>query len=263
VLKPKIRIMGCDVAGRIEAVGARVEHFKVGDDVYGDLSEGGFGAFAEYVAAPAHSLALKPRNLTYEQAAAIPHAGMLAQQALTEIGHVDQVDTLLVNGAGGGVGPIGIQLAKLHGVEVTGVDSVVKQGYLRSLGCDHVVDYEQEDFTKMSRCYDLILDVKTNRSPFAYARVLTPGGTYVTVGGSTPRLLECLALGRWIARRQNRNIRILGLKPTKGLAAMTTLAEAGKIVPSIDAVYPLSEVPEALLRFGAATHTGKIIIRMS
>ena len=263
VLKPKVRIMGCDVAGRVEAVGGTVEHLKVGDEVYGDLSESGFGAFADYVRAPESSVALKPGNLTYEQAAAIPHAGMLAQQALTEIGHVDHVKTLLINGAGGGVGALGIQLAKLHGVEVTGVDSTVKQDFLRSLGFDHVIDYKGQDFTRTGRRYDLILDVKTNRSPFAYARVLTPGGTYVTVGGSTPRLLHCLALGRWIARRKHRNIRILGLKPNKGLDAMTTLVEAGKIVPSIDEVYPLSEVPEALRRFGAATHTGKIIIRVS
>ena len=183
-----------------------VARLKTGDQVYGDLSESGFGAFAEYVCAPEGAVALKPHNLTYDQAAAIPHAGMLAQQALTQIGRVDRVRTLLINGAGGGVGALSVQLAKLHGVEVTGVDSTAKQDFLRSLGFDHVVDYTREDFTRTGRTYDLILDVKTNRSPFAYARSLVPNGTYVTVGGSTPRLLQCLAFGRWIARTRNRNI---------------------------------------------------------
>lgn len=263
VLRPKIRVMGCDVAGQVEAVGTNVARLKTGDQVYGDLSESGFGAFAEYVCAPEGAVALKPHNLTYDQAAAIPHAGMLAQQALTQIGRVDRVRTLLINGAGGGVGALSVQLAKLHGVEVTGVDSTAKQDFLRSLGFDHVVDYTREDFTRTGRTYDLILDVKTNRSPFAYARSLVPNGTYVTVGGSTPRLLQCLAFGRWIARTRNRNIRILGLKPNRGIDTMTQLVEAGKMMPAIDAVYPLSEVPDALRRFGAASHKGKIIIKMS
>ena len=132
VLRPKIRVMGCDVAGQVEAVGTNVARLKAGDQVYGDLSESGFGAFAEYVCAPEGAVALKPHNLTYDQAAAIPHAGMLAQQALTQIGRVDRVRTLLINGAG--VGAVSVQLAKLHGVEVTGVDSTAKQDFLRSLG---------------------------------------------------------------------------------------------------------------------------------
>ncbi len=262
VLKPKIRIMGCDVAGCVEAVGRDVEHLKAGDEVYGDLSESGFGGFAEYVCAAEGSVVLKPRNVTYEQAVAIPHAGMLAQQALAGIGRIDRVQTLLINGAAGGVGTLGVQLARLHGVEVTGVDSASKQDFLRSLGFDHVIDYTQEDFTRTGRSYDLILDVKTNRSPFGYARALKPNGTYVTVGGSTPQLLQCLVFGRWIARTRNRNIRILALKPNKGLDDMTKLVEAGRVVPSIDAVYPLSEVPEALRRLGEASHKGKIVISM-
>ena len=262
VLKPKIRIMGCDVAGRVEAVGGNVKHLKAGDAVYGDLSESGFGGFAEYVCAPEESVAAKPRNVTYEQAAAIPHAGMLAQQGLTDIGRVDQVQTLLINGAGGGVGTLGVQLAKLHGVQVTGVDSGLKQDFMRSLGFDRVIDYTQTDFTRTGESYDLILDAKTTRSPFAYPRALKPNGTYVTVGGSMFRLLQCLAFGRWIARTRHKNVRLLALKPNKGLNDMTKLVEAGSVVPSIDAVYPLAEVPEALRRFGAAKHLGKIVISM-
>lgn len=262
LVRPKISIIGCDVAGRIAAVGQRVTHLSPGDDVYGDLSEGGFGAFAEYVCAPARSVSPKPRNISYEQAAAIPHAGMLAQQGLYDVGQVDRVRTLLINGAGGGVGPLALQLAKRHGVEVTGVDSTGKQDYLRTLGFDHVIDYTRQDFTRAGVRYDLILDVKTDRSPFAYVRALSPDGTYVTVGGTPARLLQCLAFGRWIARTRHRNIRILGLKPNQGLDQMTALVEAGTVVPSIDAVYPLSEVPQALRRFGGAIHTGKIVISL-
>ena len=228
--------------------------------MYGDLSESGFGGFAEYVCAREESVALKPRNLTYEQAAAIPHAAMLAQQSLHGIGHITDGQTLLINGAGGGVGTLGVQLAKLHDVEVTGVDSTDKQDFLRSLGFDHVIDYSRKDFTKTGLRYDVILDAKTTRSPFAYARALKPHGTYVTVGGSMPRLVQCLVFRRWIARTRNRYIRVLALKPNKGLEGMTELLEAGKVVPSIDDIYPLRDVPKAIRRFGEAHHKGKIVI---
>ena len=252
--------MGCDVTGRIEAVGDNVTDLKAGDDVYGDLSESGFGGFAEYVCAQEESVALKPGNLTYEQAAAIPHAAMLAQQSLRDIGQIAAGQTLLINGAGGGVGTLGLQLSKLHGLQVTGVDSTAKQDFLRSQGFDQVIDYSQYDFTRTGLRYDVILDVKTNRSPFAYTRALKPGGTYVTVGGSMLRLVQCLVFGRWIALSRNKHVRILGLKPNRGLAHMTELLEAGTVVPSIDGVYQLSEVPKAIQRFGDAQHKGKIVI---
>ena len=260
LLRPKISIMGCDVTGRIEAVGDNVTDLKAGDDVYGDLSESGFGGFAEYVCAQEESVALKPGNLTYEQAAAIPHAAMLAQQSLRDIGQIAAGQTLLINGAGGGVGTLGLQLSKLHGLQVTGVDSTAKQDFLRSQGFDQVIDYSQYDFTRTGLRYDVILDVKTNRSPFAYTRALKPGGTYVTVGGSMLRLVQCLVFGRWIALSRNKHVRILGLKPNRGLAHMTELLEAGTVVPSIDGVYQLSEVPKAIQRFGDAQHKGKIVI---
>ncbi len=260
LLAPKFPIIGCEVAGQVAAVGKRVSRFEAGDDVYGDLSENGFGGFAEYVCAPETAVAPMPRTLTYEQAAAIPHAGMLAQQSLRDIAHIAEGQTLLINGAGGGVGALGVQLAKRHGIEVTGVDSAEKQGYLRSHAFDHVFDYVDVDFTKTGLDYDVILDVKTNRSPFAYARALRPNGTYVTVGGSMPRMLECLLFARWIARTRQRHIRVLGLKPNRGLDGMTQLVEAGELVPSIDRVYPLREVPDAIRRFGAARHKGKIVV---
>ncbi len=229
-------------------------------DVYGDLSESGFGAFAEYVCAREDAVVPMPRTLTYEQAAAIPHAAMLAQQALHGIARIQEAQTLLVNGAGGGVGMVAVQLAKHHGVEVTGVDSAAKQDFMRSAGFDYVIDYTEVDFTTTGQTYDVILDAKTNRSPFAYARALVPGGTYVTVGGTIPRLIQCLVLRRWIARTRNRHVRVLGLKPNEGLDRMTELLDAGKVVPSIDGTYPLDEVPQAIRRFGEARHTGKIVI---
>ena len=263
LLAPKIPIIGCDVAGRIEAVGRGVTDLEVGDDVYGDLSESGFGAFAEYVCAHQDAVVPMPRTLTYEQAAAIPHAAMLAQQGLDGVARIAEAQTLLVNGAGGGVGTVAVQLAKYRGVEVTGVDSTDKQDFLRSAGFDHVIDYTEVDFTGTGQTYDVILDAKTDRSPFAYARALKAGGTYVTVGGTIVRLVQCLLLRRWIARTRSRHVRVLGLKPNEGLERMTELLDAGKVMPTIDSTYPLNEVPQAIRRFGEARHKGKIVVTVA
>src|SRR5688572_21311045 len=196
--KPKRQILGSDIAGRIEAVGKNINKFKAGDEVYGDLS-GQWGGFAEYVCAPEKSLALKPARMSFEEAAAIPQAAMLAVQGLIDKGKIRSGQKILINGAGGGVGTFGIQIAKLYDVEVTGVDNAGKLDMMRSMGFDHVIDYKKEDFTKNGKRYDLILDVKTNRSIFSYARALSRDGVYVTVGGSLPRLLQALVLGPLIS----------------------------------------------------------------
>ncbi len=193
-MKPKKKILGSDIAGRIEAVGKNVKQFKTGDEVYGDLS-GHWGGFAEYVCAGEKALALKPAGMSFEEAAAIPQAAMLAVQGLIDKGKIQPGQKLLINGAGGGVGTFGVQIAKLYGVEVTGVDSTGNLDMLRSMGFDHVIDYTKEDFTKNGQCYDLILDVKTNRSMFDYTRALCPNGVYVTVGGSMARLLPGFITG--------------------------------------------------------------------
>ena len=260
LLKPKYKIPGVDIAGQVEAVGRNQKKFQPGDEVFGDLSECGFGGFAQYVCASENALTLKPVNMTFEEAAAIPHAAMLAVQGLRDKGQIQQGQKLLINGAGGGVGTFGVQIAKLYGVEVTGVDSSGKLDMLRSKGFDHVIDYKQEDFTKNRQSYDLILDVKTNRSIFDYARSLSPNGTYVTVGGSMTRLFQALILGPWISIFSKKNIRILALKPNKDLAYMNELFEAGKLKPVIDGPYKLSEVPKAIQYFGEGKHQGKIII---
>jgi NADPH:quinone reductase-like Zn-dependent oxidoreductase len=260
---PKVQIIGGDIAGRVEAVGGDVKAFQPGDEVYGDLCMSGFGAFAEYACAPEAGLAHKPARMTFEQAAAIPQAGMLAVQGLIDVGRIESGQTLLLNGAGGGVGTFALQMATLHDVEVTVVDKPGKLDMLRDMGAAHVIDYLEEDFTKSGKSYDLILDVKTNRSPFAYARALKPNGTYVTVGGNIPRLLQALVLGPLMSRLYNKHERIVTLIPNKDHAYMSELFEAGKLVPVIDGPYRLADVPEALRFFGTGDHKGKIIVAMA
>ena len=263
LFSPKVRIIGCDIAGRVEAVGEGVTAFRPGDDVYGDLCMCGFGAFAEYACAPEAGLARKPRNMTFEQAAAIPQAGMLAVQGLIDAGRIRSGQRVLLNGAGGGVGTLALQIAKLHEVEVTAVDKVHKLDRLRAMGADHVIDYRQEDFTRSGKSYDLILDVKTSRSPLAYARALGPKGIYATVGGSIPRLLQFVLLAPLLSRWSDKHLRIVSLKPNKDLAYMNELFEAGKLVPVIDSSYTLANVPDALRRFGTGDHQGKIVVTVA
>jgi NADPH:quinone reductase-like Zn-dependent oxidoreductase len=258
-LKPKIQIPGSDIAGRIEAVGKNVKKFHPGDEVYGDLS-GRWGGFAEYVCAGENALALKPAGMSFEEAAAIPQAAMLAIQGLRDIGQIQPGQKLLINGAGGGVGTFAVQIAKLFGVEVTGVDSSGKSDMMRTMGFDHVINYEQEDFTKNGKHYDLILDVKTNRSIFEYTRALNSKGIYVTVGGSLVRLLQAFFLQPWFSMISKKKIRIVALKPNKDLDFVNGLFEAGKIRPVIDGPYPLDEVADAFRLFGKGVHKGKIVI---
>ncbi len=179
------------------------------------------------------------------------------------MGRIQTGQKLLLNGAGGGVGTFALQMAKLYDVEMTVVDKPGKLDMLRAMGADHVIDYLKEDFTKGGKCYDLILDVKTNRSPFAYARALNPNGIYVTVGGSTSRLLQALVLGPLMSRLYKKHVRIVTLKPNKDLAYMNELFEAGKLVPVVDGRYKLADVPEALRLFGTGDHKGKIIVNMA
>ena len=259
LFKPKITIAGSDISGRIEAVGKNSKKFKPGDEVYGDLS-GSWGGFAEYVCARENALTLKPAGMSFGQAAAIPQAAMLAKQGLLDKGQIQSGQKLLINGAGGGVGTFAVQIAKLFGAEVTGVDSSGKLDMMRSMGFDHVIDYKLEDFTKNGKSYDLILDVKTNRSIFDFIRVLSRKGIYVTVGGSLVRLLQALILRPWISMISKKKICIVALKPNKDLDYMNELFEGGKIKPVIDRPYRLDEVPDALRLFGEGVHKGKIVI---
>ena len=259
-------ILGSDVAGRVVELGSASKRFRLGDDVYGDLSAfgaSGWGGFAEYVCAPESALAPKPPRMTFEQAAALPQAGQLAVQGLLAGGPLKRDQKILINGAGGGVGTIGVQLAKVYGVEVTGVDRASKHEMMRRLGFDHVIDYEAEDFTLNGKRYDLIVDTRTNRRPSDYLRALNPGGTYATVGGALMRDLFRVAIyGLWSRRTMGKTLRLVGLKANRDLPLLNERFEAGQLVPVIDGPYTLSEGRDAFRRFGAGEHLGKIVFRL-
>lgn len=259
--RPKYRILGADVAGSVEAVSRDVQQLQPGDDVFGDLSGDGWGGFAEYASARERVLALKPATLTFEHAAAIPQAAVLALQGLRDKGRIQEGQRVLINGAGGGVGTFAVQIAKSFGAEVTAVDSGSKLEMLCSIGADHVIDYRQEDFTSSGQKYDLILDVVATRSVFDYTRALGPNGTFVLVGGSTGRILQIVALGPVITRTIGKHLGPLLHKPNKkDLESITELVEGGNVVPMIDRLYPLSEAPDALRYFGEGQVQGKIVI---
>lgn len=208
------------------------------------------------------ALGKMPLGMTFEQAAALPHAGMLALQGLVDIGHIQNGEKVLINGAGGGVGTLGLQIAKQYDAEVTGVDSGLKLDMMRKLGFDHVIDYQREDFTRGERRYDLILDAKTTRSPFSYARALNPGGRYVTVGGDVSRLLQVACLGPIVRLLTSKTARVVALKPNKDLQYLSELFEKKGLEVVIDGPYPLRDVPLALQRFGEAAHLGKVVIQV-
>ncbi|MGB3860960.1 MAG: NAD(P)-dependent alcohol dehydrogenase [Candidatus Aminicenantaceae bacterium] len=263
LLKPKTKILGCDIAGRVEALGRNVKQFQPGDEVFGDISGCGLGGFAEYVCARENVLALKPAGMTFEEAASVPQAAILALQGLRDKGRIQPGQKVLINGAGGGVGTFAVQIAKSFGAFVTGVDSTRKLDMMRSIGADRVIDYTQEDFTKNGQVYDLILDVVTYRSIFDYKRVLSPKGIYVMLGGgSWARVYQTMFLGPLISMTGSRKMRILMHKPNKGLAFMIELFEAGKVAPVIDRSYPLSEVAEALQYLGEGHAKGKVVITL-
>ena len=262
LLRPGHHILGSDIAGRVESAGKNNTEFKPGDEVYGELP-GYHGGFAEYVCTHGRTMALKPASLTFEQAAAVPQAGVIALRGIREKGRVQPGQTVLVNGAGGSAGSFAIQLAKLYGAEATGVDNPGKLDFMRSLGADHVIDYTREDFTKSRKQYDLILDLVAHRSVFAYPRALRPNGTYFFVGGSVALVFQILLLGPWIRRSTAKNLRMLVVPQNRrDLISITELCEAGKVVPVIDRRYPLSEVPEALRYVGEGRAKGKVVITL-
>ena len=264
LLKPtKIQILGCDVAGRIEAVGKNVKLLRSGDEVFGDLSGCGWGGFAEYVCARDDAVTLKPASMTFEQAAAIPQAGLLALQGLRDKGQVQEGQKVLINGAGGGVGTFALQMAKSFGAEVTCVDSTDKLDMLRSIGADDVIDYKNEDYTRKGQQYDLILDVMGYHSIFDYKRALSPRGKYVMVGGCTALVNQVLFLGPWISLSGSKKMGLLLHKPNKGLDFMKELFETGKVVPVIDSRFLLSEVADALRYLGEAHVKGKVVISVA
>lgn len=260
LLKPKHQILGDDVAGKVEAVGGNVKRFQPGDEVFGISI---FGAFAEYVCADEKFLALKPKGLTYEQAAAIPFAAITALHSLSDQGQIQAGQKVLINGASGGVGSFAVQIAKAFGAEVTGVCSSSKLDLVCSIGADHVIDYTKEDFTKSGQKYDLILAVGGYHPIWDYQRALTPEGIYVCVGGTVTQYFQALLLGPMISIVGSKKMGVVMPKPNQeDYILLTELLETAKVVPVIDKCYPLSEVPEALRYFEDGHAKGKIIISM-
>jgi NADPH:quinone reductase-like Zn-dependent oxidoreductase len=258
--RPRHHILGSDIAGRVEAAGRQVTRFRPGQDVFADILSS-MGGFAEYVCVPEAAVVPMPAGLTYEQAAALPQAGAIALQGIQDKGQVRPGHKVLINGAGGGSGMYAIQLAKLNGAEVTGVDNAEKLEFMRSLGADHVIDYTRDDFTRTGRTYDLIVDVAAHHPAFAYQRSLMRGGRYLYVGGSVPTLLQVLLIGPVIGRAEGKKIRLLAVRQgAQHLAPIVELCQTGKIATVIDRRYRLNEVPEALRYLGEGHAKGKVVV---
>jgi NADPH:quinone reductase-like Zn-dependent oxidoreductase len=256
LFKPKDKVLGVDMAGRIEAVGANVKQFQSGDEVFGSNNHGGF---AEYASVPAAHVALKPASMSFEQAAAIPLTALTALQCLRDHGQLEPGQRVLINGASGGVGTFAVQIAKSLGAQVTGVCSTPNLDLVRSLGADQVIDYTQEDFAQTGVRYDLIFDAARKRSFSDCKRALGPHGIYVTTEVSPTLLLQA----RWVSMTGSKKMVPMLTRPSqKDLLVLNELFEAGKVVPVIDRRYPLSEVPEAIRYIGTGHARGKVVITM-
>jgi len=255
--KPKVTRLGVDVAGQVEAVGRNVTQFKPGEEVFGACR----GAFAEYVCAVEDKLALKPANISFEDAAAVPMAAITALQGLRDKGRIQPGHKVLVDGASGGVGTFAVQIAKSFGAEVTAVCSTRNVDTARSLGADHVIDYTREDFTQSGQRYDLILGANAYHSIFDYRRALSRNGIFVMVGGGWIQILQAMLLGPFLSWIGSKKVRFFIAKiNTKDLDFLKDLLEAGKVVPVIDRRYPLSDVAEALRYLEEGHAQGKVVI---
>ncbi len=263
-LQPKNKILGADVAGRVEAIGRYVKQFKPGDEVFGYLpSATGRGTFAEYVCANEKAITLKPANLTFEQAAAVPVAALTALQGLHDNGNIQPGQKVLINGASGGVGTFAVQIAKSFGAEVTAVCSTRNLDLVRSLGADHVIDYTREDFTRNGQHYNLILAANGYHPISDYLRALSPDGIYVVAGGSMIQLIQAGSQGRRTSKTGSQKTYVVSLvQSQKDLIFMKELLESGKVVPVIDGCYPLSKTAEAFWYFEKEHAQGKVVITM-
>jgi len=263
-IRPKYQILGSDIAGRVEAVGKNAKQFQIGDEVFGDIAGRGWGGFAEYVSVPENALALKPANLAFEEAAAVPQAAVVALQGLRDKGQIQPGQKVLINGASGGIGTFAVQIAKSFGAEVTGVCSTRNLDMVRSIGADYVIDYTQEDFTRNDQRYDLIFTVVGYHSIFDFKRALSAEGIYVGSTNSTPLILQVLLLGPFISMTGDKKMaNLLAKGNLKDLDFLKELIEAGKVVPVIDRRYPLSEVPDAVRYYGKGHAQGKVVITVA
>ncbi len=262
IRNPIKKIIGCDIAGIVEGVGKKVTKFQPGDEVFGDISQCGWGGFAEFVCAKENALTVKPSFITFEEAAATPQAGVMALQGIRDFKKIEAGVKMLVNGAGGGVGTFAIQMAKLYGAEVTGVDNSSKLSMMTSLGADHVIDFVEEDFTQKRNAYDYILDVVGHHSIYDYKRSLRRGGEYRMIGGPTSLILQAMMVAPFISMTGNKKMGILGHEPNKGLGDILELYRDRSIKPVIDSVYSLEDTVEAFRYFGRGLFKGKVVISM-
>ena len=257
LLKPKNTILGSDIAGRVEAVGRNVKQFQPDDEVFGNVR----GGFAEYVCAREDAFALKPTNLSFEEAATVPLAAVTALQGLRAKGQIQPGQKVLIHGASGGVGTFAVQIAKAFGAEVTGVCSTRNVDMVRSIGANHVIDYTQKDFTKNGQRHDFIFAVNGYHAIFDYKRALSPKGMYVMTGGSGAQMFQAMLLGPWISMTGSKKMgNLLKKSNQKDLALMKELLEAGKVVPVIDRRYPLRDVADAIRYLEAGHAQGKVVI---
>ncbi|SHJ80222.1 NADPH:quinone reductase [Arenibacter nanhaiticus] len=261
--KKKIMIPGMEVAGIVDQAGNNATKFKVGDAVYGDISEFGCGSFAEFLCIDEKALARKPNNMSFEEATSIPHAAMLALQGLRDVGQIKEHQKILINGAGGGVGSFGLQIAKLYNADVTGVDTGEKLKTMQTQGFDKTIDYKKEDFTKGDQQYDLILDCKTNRSLWKFLKVLKPKGKYVSIGGRSSKLLQMLYMSPILKLFSKKRVHLVTLKPNRDLEYINQLYEENSIYYVIDGPYNFDKIPWAIQRFGDGLHYGKIVIKVN
>ncbi len=266
MFKPKEKILGVDIAGKIEAIGKDVTKFKVGDEVYGDIFDQGMGAYAEYKCVSGDAtIVLKPKNMTFEQTASIPVAAITALQALRDFAHVKKGHKVLVNGASGGVGTFAVLIAKIYGAEVTGVCSTKSVEMVRSIGADKIIDYKKEDVTKKDEKYDVRIEIAANLTVDDYVKLLNPNGVGVIVGFSTiSHMIKTTIKGKSVSKKGNITICSMGSAKSskKDLNLLTQWMEQGKLVPAIDRVYPLAETAEAMRYFEDEHATAKVVISM-
>jgi len=262
--QPKVRILGYNFSGRVEAVGDKVKEFKIGDEVFGDILQHGLGAFAEYVIVSEHAaVAGRPNSITHEEAASLPEAGCIALQTLKQIGGIQPGSKVLVNGGGGGAGSFFIQLAKAKGALVTGVDRTEKLDLMQSLGAEQTVDYTQTEIYEINETYDVILDVVGVGPLRKWKRLLRNEGTYLAAGGSVSHIAKTLLFGFWSSKTSSKKFGMLAVVPSKNdMHAIVELVETGVVKAVIERTYAISDTPSAIQHLGQGLSQGKLVITM-
>ncbi len=262
--KPHYKILGSDVAGVIDYVGKNVSGYKIGDEVYGDMTECGFGTFCEYICIKERNVRLKPANMSFEEAAALPSAAVIAYQGIHNLAKIKTGDEVLINGAGGGMGTYALQMAKMYGAKVTGVDTGKKLNLILDLGADQVIDFTKENYIKNRKKYDLILDCQSYFSALKYPKKLKENGIYYIIGGSIRSLLSVFLIGSVISKYSSKKIKVLLGRPNeeKHLEKLREFFELGHLNPVIDKVYDFDQLVDAVKYFETNDFIGKVVVKI-